>query len=48
MIHPLVLGRGRRLFNGDVTFHAGLRLMSSVTTTNGVIIVTYEPEPEPS
>jgi dihydrofolate reductase len=42
LIHPLVLGRGRRLFNEDAP-RATLRLVSSVTTTTGVVIATYEP-----
>jgi dihydrofolate reductase len=42
LIHPLVLGTGRRLFPHDGTL-ATLRLVSSVTTTTGVIIATYEP-----
>jgi dihydrofolate reductase len=42
LIHPLVLGSGRRLFpdGGGV---AALRLVDSVTTTTGVIIATYQP-----
>lgn len=41
MIHPFVLGAGRRLFpDGE---HASLRLLGSVTTATGVMIVTYEP-----
>ncbi|TMC40104.1 MAG: dihydrofolate reductase [Chloroflexi bacterium] len=41
LIHPLVLGTGRRLFaNG--TF-ATLQLVDSVPTTKGVIIATYRP-----
>jgi dihydrofolate reductase len=41
LIHPLVLGSGRRLFpdNGP---DAKLRLVNSVPTTTGVIIATYE------
>jgi dihydrofolate reductase len=41
MIHPLVLGTGRRLFpeRGPL---ADLRLVDSVTTTTGVLIGTYE------
>ncbi len=42
LIHPLVLGTGRRLF-GDGTF-ATLQLVNSVPTTKGVIIATYRPE----
>ena len=41
LVHPLVLGTGRRLFD-DVGF-AKLRLVRSVPTTTGVIIATYEP-----
>lgn len=41
MIHPLVLGTGRRLFPADV--HVPLRLTDSVTTDTGVVIATYEP-----
>jgi dihydrofolate reductase len=39
MIHPLVLGSGRRLFPEGV--HSSLRLVDSVTTTTGVLIATY-------
>jgi dihydrofolate reductase len=42
LIHPLVLGRGRRLFGDDAPY-TGLRTLKSVTTTTGVVIVTYEP-----
>jgi dihydrofolate reductase len=42
MIHPLVLGAGRRLFDHDGHV-AELRLTSSVATTTGVIIATYRP-----
>jgi dihydrofolate reductase len=41
MIHPLVLGTGRRLFPEGV--HASLRLTDSITTTKGVLVATYEP-----
>jgi len=41
LIHPLVLGSGRRLFNdGEAT---PLRLVDSKTTTKGVVIATYRP-----
>jgi dihydrofolate reductase len=39
MIHPLLLGSGRRLFPEGV--RSSLRLVDSVTTTTGVIIATY-------
>jgi dihydrofolate reductase len=42
MIHPLVLGSGRRLFSDGSPF-AALRLVDSVTTTTGVVIATYQP-----
>ncbi|MGP4029995.1 dihydrofolate reductase family protein [Actinomadura sp. 3N407] len=38
MIHPLVLGTGRRLFDG---VEVGMRLVDSVVTTTGVVIATY-------
>jgi dihydrofolate reductase len=41
LIHPLVLGRGRRLFGEDAPY-AELRVAKSVTTPTGVVIVTYE------
>ncbi len=41
MIHPLVLGTGRRLFSDGAPL-ARLRLADSVTTTTGVVIATYE------
>jgi len=41
MIHPLVLGTGRRLFRDGV--RAPLRLTDSVTTTTGVLLATYQP-----
>jgi dihydrofolate reductase len=40
MIHPLVVGAGRRLFPPGVA--ASLRLVESVPTTTGVLITTYE------
>jgi dihydrofolate reductase len=42
VMHPLVLGSGRRLFEHGVPCTA-LRLVKSVPTTTGVIIATYEP-----
>jgi dihydrofolate reductase len=42
LIHPLVLGSGRRLFGEDGPF-AALRLVDSVSTTTGVVIATYQP-----
>jgi dihydrofolate reductase len=44
LIHPLLLGSGRRLFPDDGSF-AALRLVNSVTTTTGVMMTTYRPKP---
>jgi dihydrofolate reductase len=44
LLHPLVLGSGRRLFP-DGGPAATLRLVDSVPTTTGVIIATYQPVP---
>jgi dihydrofolate reductase len=43
LIHPLLLGRGRRLFSGEA-HRSALRLVKSVTTTTGVVIATYRPD----
>lgn len=40
MIHPLVLGSGRRLFDDGA--QAALHLADSIPTTKGVIIATYQ------
>ena len=40
MIHPLILGQGRRLFPEGAP--ADLRMAESVTTTTGVIIGRYQ------
>ncbi|HMG30268.1 MAG TPA: dihydrofolate reductase family protein [Jiangellaceae bacterium] len=42
LIHPLVLGSGRRLFTEDGSF-AALRLVDTTATTTGVVIATYQP-----
>jgi len=39
---PIVLGRGKRLF-GEGTPPGGMKLVSSVVSTTGVVIATYEP-----
>jgi dihydrofolate reductase len=41
LIHPVILGSGRRLFPEQSVF-ATLRLAKSVPTTTGVVIATYE------
>jgi dihydrofolate reductase len=42
MIHPLILGAGRRLFPAGVQLPLGLA--GSVTVATGVVIATYEPD----
>jgi dihydrofolate reductase len=42
LIHPLVLGAGRRLF-ADGGPPASLRLIDSTVSTTGVLIATYQP-----
>ena len=42
LIHPLVLGSGRRLFTDGGAF-ARFKLVDSKPTTTGVVIATYEP-----
>jgi dihydrofolate reductase len=46
LIHPLVLGAGRRLFP-DGGASTTLRLVDTNTTSTGVVIATYRPD-EPS
>jgi dihydrofolate reductase len=41
LIHPLVLGQGRRLFDERGT-GVDFELVNSVATSTGVIIATYE------
>ena len=41
LIHPLVLGSGRRLFADGGAF-AALRLVDTRTTTTGILIATYQ------
>jgi dihydrofolate reductase len=47
MLHPLVLGSGRRLFR-DGNPRAALRLVDSTTTATGVLMLTYRPAAEAS
>jgi dihydrofolate reductase len=42
MIHPLVVGGGKRLFR-EGTVPTKLRLVDSTPTTTGVLILSYEP-----
>jgi dihydrofolate reductase len=43
MVHPLVLGAGRRLFADSGSDLSAFRLTGSETTDTGVIIATYQP-----
>src|SRR5436305_9201317 len=43
LIHPLILGSGRRLFPDGGAF-AALRLVATSTTPTGVVIATYQPD----
>jgi dihydrofolate reductase len=43
LIHPLVLGSGRRLFPDSGSDLSTFRLVDSTTTGTGVIIATYQP-----
>jgi dihydrofolate reductase len=42
LIHPLILGTGRKLFK-DGSPYSTLQLVDSKTTPNGVVIATYQP-----
>lgn len=42
---PVLLGRGKRLFEGGAT-PGTLRLVDSTTSTTGVVMATYEPAGE--
>ena len=42
MIHPVVLGTGKRLFREGAPTDA-LHLLDAVTTTTGLVTLTYEP-----
>ncbi len=46
MVHPIVLGRGKRLFR-DGSDTTALRLMDTRTTSTGLVILTYEPVARP-
>jgi dihydrofolate reductase len=43
MVHPLVIGSGKRLFR-DGDSRKSLRLVDSTTTGTGVLLLTYSPE----
>ena len=42
LIHPLVLGEGRRLFPAGSAF-AALWLVAAKPTSTGVVVATYQP-----
>jgi dihydrofolate reductase len=42
MVHPIVLGKGKRLFRDDVARR--LRLVEATPTSTGVLIARYEPD----
>ncbi len=42
MIHPVVVGHGKRLFNGEGDLKR-LKLVNSQTTSTGVSLLTYQP-----
>jgi dihydrofolate reductase len=42
LIHPLVLGEGKRLFDKGISF-TSLKLVNTETNSKGVIITIYEP-----
>jgi dihydrofolate reductase len=41
MVHPVVLGSGKRLFDGSP--RTALRLVDTKTTSTGVVLLTYQP-----
>lgn len=47
IVHPIVLGRGRRLFTYDGAYTA-LELVDAKPTASGVIIATYRSAGQPS
>ena len=44
LMHPLVLGKGARLFPDD--YHSPMKLTDSKILSNGVVYLTYQIEPE--
>ncbi len=46
LIHPLVLGSGRKLF-ADGGVSAALQLRKSLTTSSGVVVLHYQPAKSP-
>jgi dihydrofolate reductase len=46
LIHPVLLGSGKRLF-GDATAPAALELIDTKTTSRGVVAHIYQPSGKP-
>src|SRR5437868_11041158 len=46
MVHPVVLGEGKRLFTGGVNEKA-LKLTNTETFSSGIVILEYEPAAQP-
>jgi dihydrofolate reductase len=42
MIHPVILGKGKRLFTEDLDLKK-LQLVDSKVTGTGIVILTYQP-----
>ena len=43
MIHPVIVGKGKRLFTEDIDLKK-LQLVDSKVTSKGVVILTYQPD----
>jgi dihydrofolate reductase len=43
VMHPVVLGSGKRLFSDRDGNRVDLRLVDSTTTGSGLVILTYQP-----
>ena len=43
LIHPIVVGSGKRLFEGDELARTGLKLLDTKTLSTGVIYARYAP-----
>jgi dihydrofolate reductase len=46
MVHPIILGGGKRLFPIDGRMKRQFKLVNSQTTPNGIVILIYEPAAE--
>jgi len=42
MVHPLILGRGKRLFNDGIET-TGLKLVEVKAFSSGVVLLRYQP-----